>query len=80
MSVPADTGSGLYGHLGAIMPAAKYLALLGAVAYNVPIHLSEQALTDANATAIQISQANQDMTRLWNASRHITMSLWHSNS
>ena len=59
MSVPSDTGGGLYGHLGAVMPAAKYLALPGAVAYNVPIHPGEQAPTAANATAIQISQANQ---------------------
>jgi len=46
------------GHLGAIMPAAEYLALQGAVAYNVPVHPGEQAPTAANATAVQITQAN----------------------
>jgi hypothetical protein len=59
MSIPSDTGGGLYGHPGAVMPATKYLALPGTVAYNIPIHPSEQAPTAANATTILISQANR---------------------
>ena len=59
MAVPSEAGRGSqYGHLGAVMPAAQYQALHGAVAYVAPANPGIQAPTAANATAIQISQAN----------------------
>jgi hypothetical protein len=59
MDVPSEAGDGQYGHLGAVMPAAQHQALHGAVAYVAPANLGIQAPTPANATAIQISQANR---------------------
>jgi hypothetical protein len=58
MAVPFKAGGSQYCHLGAIMPAAQYQALHGAVAYVAPANPGIQAPTPANATAIQISQAN----------------------
>jgi hypothetical protein len=59
MAVPSEAGGGLYGHLGAVMPAAEYQALQGAVAYVAPANPGVQAPTANGATAIQISQANR---------------------
>jgi len=59
MAVPSEAGGGLYGHLGAVMPAAEYIALQGAVAYVVAAHPGIQAPVAAQATAIQITQANR---------------------
>jgi hypothetical protein len=59
MAVPSEAGGGYYGHLGFVVPAAQYQALHGAVAYVAPANPGIQAPTPANATAIQISQANR---------------------
>jgi hypothetical protein len=59
MAVPSEAGGGQYGHLGTIMPAAQYQALHRAIAYVAPTNPGIQAPTPANATAIQISQANR---------------------
>ena len=37
-AVPSPLGGGIYGHLGAIMPAAAYGALPGAIAWVAPAH------------------------------------------
>ena len=58
-SVPSESGGGQYGHLGTVMPAAQYDILPGAVAYDAPAHPGIQAAPAANATAIQITQANR---------------------
>lgn len=59
MSVPSEAGGGGFGHLGAVMPAAEYIALPGAVAYDAPVHPGVQVPAIAGATAIQITQANR---------------------
>lgn len=59
MAVPSEAGGGLYGHLGAVMPANEYQALQGAVAYVAPANPGVQAAIAAGATAIQITQANR---------------------
>jgi hypothetical protein len=77
MSVPSNMGSG--GHLGAIMPAAKYLALLDAIAYNYPFIPVNKLLLLPMPPPSRSLKLTKPTTQLWNASLHITMSSWHSN-
>jgi hypothetical protein len=57
-AVKSQAGGGQFGHLGAVMPAAQYIALDGTIAYVTPPDPSIQAPAPAAATAVQITQAN----------------------
>jgi hypothetical protein len=57
-AVESQAGGGQFGHLGAIMPAAQYIALDGTIAYVTPPDPGIQAPAPAAATAMQITQAN----------------------
>jgi hypothetical protein len=58
-AVKSQAGGGQFGHLGAVMPAAQYIALDGTIAYVTPPDPGIQAPAPAAATAVQITQANR---------------------
>jgi hypothetical protein len=62
--IPTPLGGGLYGYLGALIPAADYLALPNAIAFVTPVHPGNLLAQGHRGTSHEIADALRAITEV----------------